>query len=91
MRFRSTLFMTIAACAMALTVSGAKAGPPGWECSYATFPFLRSRSKIYYSCTGTSLSETRARARAQCRRLNHCALGACIPLNFSPRRSCGKE
>ena len=93
MRIRSFL-LTIGGAALlvvALLHGGAQAAPEGWKCSYGiTPPYLRG-SKIYYSCSGKSLTETRARAQAQCRRLNDCEVGACIPLNYAPRPSCGRD
>jgi hypothetical protein len=92
MRFPSSLVKLSGIVVLAMTVlnGGAQAAPQGWKCSYGiTPPYLRG-SKIYYSCFGKDLTETRARARVQCRRLNDCETGACIPLNFTPRRSCGR-
>ena len=57
MRFRSTLFIAVGVIGVALMSGAAQAGPPGWECSYASLPFVRTRSKIYYACTGKSLTD----------------------------------
>ena len=93
MGFRSSLLRAFGAAMLALAFmqGGAHAAPQGWKCSYGiTPPYLRG-SKIYYSCFGKNLNETRARARAQCSRLNDCETGACIPLNYTPRPSCGRD
>lgn len=92
MQIRSPLLAAGATMfATAFLHGGALASPKGWECSYAIDPYRRTMSKIYYSCSGASLTETRARARWQCRRLNNCITGACLPLDFTPRRTCGRE
>ena len=77
--------------AMTLPHRGAQAEPPGWKCSYGVTPAYLRGSRIFYACYGKSLSETRARARAQCRRLDSCETGACIPLEYPPRPSCGRD
>jgi hypothetical protein len=84
MRIRSSLLTAGGAAFLvaALLHGGAQAAPEGWKCSYGTTPPYLRGSKIYYSCSGKSLSETRARARAQCRRLDDCEVGACIPLDY---------
>ena len=92
MQGRSSLLAVagLATLVMAFQHGSAQAAPKGWKCSYAIAP-VRNRAPIYYACYGKSLSETRARARAECRRLNSCDTGACLPLEFTPRRTCGRE
>ena len=97
MRSRSTL-LAIAGAAMVAGVllhSGAQAAPRGWKCDFSERssgigPYGRSRT-YFYSCYGRSLRETRARARRYCRRLFSCVTGACLPLDFTPRRTCGRD
>ena len=92
MRIRSPLLAAGATMfAMAFLHGSAQAAPKVWECGYAVVPYSRNMMKFYYSCSGKSFTETKARARAQCRRLNNCTLGACLPLDFTPRRTCGRE
>jgi len=70
--------------------ASAQASPRGWQCSYSIAPRL-NRSPIYFACFGRSLKETRARARADCNRRASCNTGACLPLNYTPRQTCGRE
>lgn len=76
--------------------SGAEAKLRGWKCSYSDHPLhigpaRYRRGPYFYACYGLSLRETRARARARCRRLSSCNTGACLPLDHTPRRVCGRE
>ena len=87
----SLLAATVAAMLVVAPLNGsAFAAPKGWKCGYAIAP-ISNRPPIYYACYGTSLTETRARARAECGRLTRCNTGACLPLEFTPQRTCGRE
>jgi hypothetical protein len=88
MRIRSPLLEAGAAVlAMTFLLGSAQAAPKGWQCGYTVDP-RRDYSPVYFTCYGKSMSEAKARARAQCRRLPSCVTNACIPLDFTPRRKC---
>jgi hypothetical protein len=97
MRIRSPLLAAGAAVlAMAIPHGGAQAAPKGWQCGYSVTPivggpFLSDSGPYYFACYGRSLKETRARARADCRRRRSCQTGACLPLDFTPGRTCDRE
>lgn len=97
MRIRSRLMAAAGVAMIAMTVAqaGAQAAPKGWKCSYKVEPiagpFLRDTGPYYYACYGPSLNETRAQARARCGRLANCTTGACLPLDYTPRRECGRD
>ena len=97
MQARSILLAATGAAmlATAFAQGTAHAAPKGWRCGYAVTPivgpFFNDRGPFYYACFGKSLSETRARARADCRRRPSCVTGACLPLDFTPRSTCGRE
>jgi hypothetical protein len=76
--------------AMAFLQGSAQAAPKGWQCGYASQP-RPIYSPVYFTCYGKSLSETKARARAECRRLSSCEASACLPLDSTPRRRCERE
>jgi hypothetical protein len=76
--------------AMAIPHGGAQAAPKGWQCGDAVNP-RGIYSPIYFTCYGKSLSETKARARAECRRLSSCVTNACLPLDFTPRMKCERD
>ena len=98
MRVQLSLFAAAGVVLLAMTFlpGSALAAPKGWKCSYAVRPLsIGSRrydhGPYYYACYGRRLSETRARARAQCRRRASCDTGACLPLDYRPDRTCGRE
>ena len=89
MQIRYSLMAIAGAAMLAMTIS-AQASPRGWQCGYAVNPrgiYL----PIYFTCYGKNLRETKARARAECRRLPSCLPSACLPLDYTPRRTCGRD
>ena len=84
-----------AALVTLLGEGGAEAAPKGWKCSYKITPirgpFFYDTGPYYYACYGPALRETRARARARCSRLSRCTTGACLPLEYTPRRTCERD
>ena len=81
--------------ATAFPLGSAQAAPKGWQCGYSVLPivgsFFRDTGPYYYACYGRSLKEARALARADCRRRHSCQTGACLPLDYTPRKSCERE
>jgi hypothetical protein len=92
MRTRYSLLAVAGATMLAMTIphGGAQAAPKGWQCGYAVQP-RPIYSPVYFTCYGKSLSETKARARAKCRRLVSCVANACLPLDFTLRRKCERD
>lgn len=95
---RSFLAMAALATLLAgLILPGdAEAKPRGWKCAYTDHPLNIGPTRLrlgpyYYACYGRGLKQTRARARARCRRLPSCNTGACLPLDYVPRPACGRE
>jgi len=96
MRMRSQWVAAVGAVMIAMSFAqNAEAGPQGWKCSYKVVPIVGplfyDTGPYYYACYGRRLRETRARARARCRRLANCTTGACLPLDYKPRRSCERD
>lgn len=96
MRIGSCWLVAVGAAMVVMSVTQtADAGPRGWKCSYKIVPivgpFFYDTGPYYYACYGRRLRETRARARARCRRLANCTTGACLPLDYTPRRSCERD
>jgi hypothetical protein len=97
MRIRLLCLAVVGAAVVSVSLAqtSAEARPRGWQCGYKVIPIagplFYETGPYYYACYGRNLKETRARARATCRRLANCMTGACLPLDYAPRRSCQRE
>ena len=61
--------------------------PKGWICEYRINEG-QSDGPTIYNCRGATLQDTRARTKYRCVVNALCNAGACLPLDFTPSRSC---